>query len=351
MPAILLPSQSGAKLSVHNPDIAGDPIVLFATRRLDGQAIEQLEILARQQDRFAAIGAKLVAMTGESMAVNAAAAGARDIRFPVLSDEPGHFLAALGIPATPRAEATCCLFVIDCGLRIVQRLWCSHTDAPAAAALALCERLAAPLGAAAPVVVEQAPVLLVPRVFPAEFCKRLIDHWSTAEKQEDVAGGYYATAAGQPSDPSVRRPSLKRRADWLIPDGPIHDEIRNLLSRRVAPELRKAFEFHAENYEQLRIGCYDAERGGYFRRHRDNVGHPEIRRRRFAMSLNLNDSYEGGEVRFPEYGSRLYRPPAGAALLFSCSLLHEAMEIRSGRRFVLLTFFFGPTPTPSRTAP
>ena len=94
----------------------------------------------------------------------------------------------------------------------------------------------------------------------------------------------------------------------------------------------------------MRIGCYDATRGGYFRRHRDNVGPPEIRRRRFAMSLNLNDAYEGGEVHFPEYGPQLYRPAMGAALLFSCSVLHEAMEIRSGQRFVLLTFFFGAAP-------
>ena len=40
------------------------------------------------------------------------------------------------------------------------------------------------------------------------------------------------------------------------------------------------------------------------------------------MSVNLNDDYEGGAVRFPEFGGGLYRPPAGGALVFSCSLLH-----------------------------
>jgi hypothetical protein len=292
-------------------------------------------------------------MTGEGMAANAAAATVHGIRFPVLSDEPGHFLTALGIPAAQSAAAsdgpgTCCYVAIDCGLRIAGRLWCNGTDAAIGAALALCEGLVAPLTAPPPVVTAQAPVLLVPQVLPAAFCRQLIDRWAAADKQEDVASGHYAVAAGEPGNPSVQKPELKRRIDWLIPDGPVHDGIRDLLSRRVAPELRKAFDFQAANYEQLRLGCYDAARGGYFRRHRDNVGPPEIRRRRFAMSLNLNEDYEGGEVRFPEYGPQLYRPPAGGALLFSCSLLHEAMEIRSGRRFVLLTFFFGAAPAKPR---
>jgi peroxiredoxin len=345
VPSIVLPTQSGTRLSLHHPAVAGNPIVLLATRRLDAVAEAQLDILAAQHPRFAALGARLLAITGEGPAETARAAAAHGLRFPVLSDEPGHFLTVLGVP--PAGAVSCRLLIVDHGLRVVGRLPCNGGDADTQAALGLCERLAQQRNAPAPVVTQQAPVLLVPQVFGPDLCRRLIDLWAEAEKQEDVASGYYATAGGQGAHPSTRRPTLKRRSDWLIPNGPVHDEITDLLSRRVAPELRKAFDFHAENFEQLRIGCYDATRGGYFRRHRDNVGPPEIRRRRFAMSLNLNDAYEGGEVHFPEYGPQLYRPPMGAALLFSCSVLHEAMEVRSGQRFVLLTFFFGAAPGPS----
>ena len=61
------------------------------------------------------------------------------------------------------------------------------------------------------------------------------------------------------------------------------------------------------------------------------------------MSLLLNDAgeYEGGELRFLEYGPELYRPGAGEAIVFSCSLLHEVLRVRTGRRFVLLSFMFG----------
>lgn len=63
--------------------------------------------------------------------------------------------------------------------------------------------------------------------------------------------------------------------------------------------------------------------------------------RRFAMSLNLNTGeYEGGFLRFPEYGSHLYRPAIGEAVIFSCSILHQATPVIQGRRFVLLSFFY-----------
>src|SRR5215218_7840664 len=45
---------------------------------------------------------------------------------------------------------------------------------------------------------------------------------------------------------------------------------------------------------------------------RDNLS-PATAHRRFALTLNLNDGYQGGQLRFPEYGPELYRPAPGAA--------------------------------------
>jgi predicted 2-oxoglutarate/Fe(II)-dependent dioxygenase YbiX len=59
------------------------------------------------------------------------------------------------------------------------------------------------------------------------------------------------------------------------------------------------------------------------------------------MSLLLNDDYEGGYLRFPEYGLHRYRTKAGGACIFSCSLLHEATDVTAGLRFELLSFFYG----------
>ena len=61
-------------------------------------------------------------------------------------------------------------------------------------------------------------------------------------------------------------------------------------------------------------------------------------RRSVLVSLNLNDDFEGGGSSF-EYAGVKVSPPAGAAAVFSCSVLHSALPVTLGRRFVLTTFF------------
>jgi predicted 2-oxoglutarate/Fe(II)-dependent dioxygenase YbiX len=90
--------------------------------------------------------------------------------------------------------------------------------------------------------------------------------------------------------------------------------------------------------EMPRIGCYDSAVRGEFRRHRDNTT-PYTAHRKFALSVNLNDGYNGGAIGFPEYGRMAYRPPVGGGVVFSCSLLHEALPVTTGKRFGLFTFF------------
>ena len=74
--------------------------------------------------------------------------------------------------------------------------------------------------------------------------------------------------------------------------------------------------------------------------HRDNTT-KGTSHRRFAVTINLNAAeYEGGELWFPEYGKRLYKPATGSAVVFSCSLLHEARPVTKGIRFALLPFLY-----------
>ena len=81
-------------------------------------------------------------------------------------------------------------------------------------------------------------------------------------------------------------------------------------------------------------------RGGFFRAHRDNTT-AGTAHRVFACTVNLNaEEYDGGDLRFPEYGARTYRAPTGGAVVFSCSLLHEAMPVTRGKRYAFLPFFY-----------
>ena len=87
------------------------------------------------------------------------------------------------------------------------------------------------------------------------------------------------------------------------------------------------------------MACYPAG-AGWFRPHRDNTTKGTAHRK-FAVTINLNaEDYEGGELRFPEFGDRRYRPPTGGAVVFSCSLLHEALPVTRGERYAFLPFLY-----------
>ena len=91
--------------------------------------------------------------------------------------------------------------------------------------------------------------------------------------------------------------------------------------------------------ERFIVSCYAAQERGHFRAHRDNTTKGTAHRR-FAVTVNLNDDYDGGELSFPEYGPRSYKPPVGCAVVISCSLLHAVSRMRHGKRYAFLPFLY-----------
>jgi predicted 2-oxoglutarate/Fe(II)-dependent dioxygenase YbiX len=244
-----------------------------------------------------------------------------DTDMAVWSDPDGAVATAYGVAA---GELT--VVVLDPNLRVVGVAVGDHVT----------DRVVELLDTAAhrdPAVqvAAQAPVMLLPRVLDAAYQERLIRVW---EEDGSVETGV------ENSSGDVLDASYKRRRDHTIHDAELLRELSSVVGRRVMPEVRKAFAFRATRFEGFKIGCYDASTGGFFRPHRDNLT-SSTAHRVFALTLNLNDAYEGGQLRFPEYGNQLYRPDAGAALIFSCAHLHEVLDVTAGRRFVLLSFLYG----------
>lgn len=190
---------------------------------------------------------------------------------------------------------------------------------------------------------DQAPVLFVPRVLDPAQRDRLIGH---SEQEGRVETGVQRSSGGARGE--VLDAGYKRRRDHTVSDPDLLRELSSVVGRRVMPEVRKAFAFRATRFEGFKIACYDASTGGFFRPHRDNLS-PSTAHRVFALTLNLNDAYTGGQLRFPEYGNQLYRPDAGDALVFSCAHLHEVLDVTAGRRFVLLSFLYGEPAASART--
>jgi N-acetylglutamate synthase-like GNAT family acetyltransferase len=181
-----------------------------------------------------------------------------------------------------------------------------------------------------------APVLLIPDVIGRALCRDLIETWRT-QGHEDSG---FMTLGNDGQTIGRFDYSRKIRRDHFLGRGPLHARVKDAVSRVVIPAVRRAFQFRITRYEDFRVVNYDAGRGGYFRAHVDNTT-PATAHRRFAMTLNLNaEEYEGGCLRFPEYGPLLYKPPTCSAVVFSCSLLHEATGVTRGSRFALLSFFY-----------
>jgi len=181
-----------------------------------------------------------------------------------------------------------------------------------------------------------APVLIVPNVLDADFCRRLIEYFDSAGGTDS---GFLMDRGGITS--TVTDYGLKRRSDCLIEDPELAAVFRSRLIKRVVPAIERAFTFKVTRMDRFLLARYSAETNDHFFRHRDNVN-AGAQHRRFAMTLNLNaEDYDGGDLRFPEFCSQPYRPPTGAAAIFSCGLLHEVLPITRGDRYVFIAFLYG----------
>lgn len=224
-------------------------------------------------------------------------------------------------------------FVVDRTLRLMQALEPTPGQphlAPIVAGLRRLDALQRGLDSLA-----HAPVLVVERVFEPELCRALIDYYNSRGGTES---GFMRERDGKTV--AVRDSGFKRRRDCVIDDPRLRKAAMIRIHDRLLPEIRRAFQFTATRIERHIVARYDAQEGGFFRPHRDNTTKGTAHRR-FAVTVNLNaDDYQGGDLRFPEYGERTYRAPTGGAVVFSCSLLHEATDVASGTRYAYLPFLY-----------
>ncbi len=177
-----------------------------------------------------------------------------------------------------------------------------------------------------------APILVLPQVFPLEFCQRMI-------ALHDAAGETDANAkiTGQ-------------RPNSLINDASIIAEAQKYVLQRIVPEIRKAFQFKVTHMEHYQIECSSVIAGENTHPKRNNSTSGTAHRR-FAVSINLNHDFTGGEIGFPEYGPRTFKAQAGGAIVYSCSFLQEVTPISRGRRYAFQPFLHDGAAVPVRKAP
>lgn len=141
-------------------------------------------------------------------------------------------------------------------------------------------------------------------------------------------------------DDNVHRATLHNTGSknrlHVHPNKELEKELDNKLSRSLFPELRKVYYFDVHYRELYKICSYDAATSGRFHPHRDTP-HP-FQHRRYALSLFLNDDYEGGDFVLPEYGLKV-KPKANTAFVFPGICSHQVEKVLSGSRKTIISFF------------
>ena len=318
----------GRRFSLYDNKVYGWPKAIHVTASPENALVE-LERFASLSKEFGQAETHVLAITRAPVAANAAVVERLKLPFPVLSDPESALHKAVGLNESDGAVT----LMFDPVLRLERKVTGADGASQAEVALAHARARAEVLR---PSVVEaQAPILAVPNVLDRDHCRRLMTYWEQGQKLDN-------TVASSKERSNRANPKTKIRADVIIPeDSPESQELIDVMGRRLLPEVLKGFAFRVSRMERFRVGCYDSMSGGHFAPHRDNTT-PLTKHRRYALTLNLNTGeYEGGFLRFPEYGPQLYAPPAGGAIVFSCSLLHLVSPLTSGRRFVIVGFFWG----------
>ena len=315
------------------PDQAGTVRSLYQRARGSGTAIFVDSDNALRMS-LRALGEAYQAARLDSVIVDDSARDAAAIN---LADPSGRFRqglrAMVGRPSEPAGPRPLAI-LLDRNQRILSLS--AEGDVARWALARWSEEPAPPSGA----IRQVAPVLTVPNVLSPADCRALIARW---QKNGHQAGSVMSMVDGQMVERQYD--GVKKRRDHLLSDPTVRKPLMAMVARRLGPEVNKAFCFGSFRLDRVLIACYDSDRGDYFRAHRDNTT-PATAGRRFALTLNLNsEEYEGGELLFPEYDGYRYKPSTGAAVVFACSLLHEALPVTRGQRFALLSFLLDPTDT------
>ena len=323
VPNFVLPNHEGNGIMFYNKTHGGPVLLMLYGRNDNAESRRELAGFFERRDELAALVAE------------------HELTLPVMAALMGKITDSLVRAVSPTGEAPSfdedmpvMVLALDRKQRLLKAL---RRDGDGPGGRSLAEQSLDLLRSEVPRIESQtlsmtAPAILLPNMLEPELCRKLIGVWET---QGHEVGLVAAMKDGK--DMHTVDYSKKKRLDHIIRDDDLNGMLICKIGPRIAEEVFKAFLFEDFYLERCVIGTYEASRADRFRPHRDNLG-AYLASRRFAVSLNLNDGYEGGGITFPEYGPHVYNVPAGAAVIFSCSLIHEALPVTRGRRIVLLTF-------------
>jgi predicted 2-oxoglutarate/Fe(II)-dependent dioxygenase YbiX len=296
-------------------------LMLFLGEAGEEKAAEALACVGRHRALFDDVSASFFGVTSDPQdeAAGRVAQQLPGIRF--FLDEGGGLAGLFGADRADRRQ----WLIVDPMLRAVAAFPLEAGEAAIAGLRKFMAYMPLP---------DWAPVLMAANILEPALCERLIAHHRETGGEPS---GFMREVGGKTT--LVTDPHHKMRRDREITDESLCATLRARISAKLVPMVKRAFQFEATRMERYIVGSYEAG-AGHFRPHRDNTTKGTAHRR-FAVTINLNSNdYDGGDLRFPEFGPRTYRAPTGGAIVFSCSMLHEATPVTRGTRYAFLPFLY-----------
>ena len=339
-----LRDEDGRRLSSADDHLSGKSLVLvFLNEPTAAVAVPVLQALAREAARLEELRATVVAISATSDAAqNRQLKKTSGFAWPVAGDSTGAVFASYGLH---KENDTPIRIVVLTPYRQV-RVWFDTPDDINATLRLIMESLEnAQVAEEARWAPPHAPILVIPNVLSREECAGLIKSFEQGgplmvrpPRPGEIAGNYKIP---------VYEHDRQDRVDEIIKDANTLAFLDERIWGRITPMVQKAFAFEVTRREDLHIARYVGKRGGYTMGHRDNTS-AATAYRRFALSMSLNDDFEGGDIVFKEFSPRGYNPPPGTAMVFSSSLLHEVQETASGTRYNLISHLYNESTLPGQ---
>jgi peroxiredoxin len=332
-PHVVALDETGEQAFSNADLVTGKPLVLLFCPPGGEPPTAWLAAFRDRSEHFAALEANIHAVSRLAGGANRATHAALRLPFKLLTDATGEIFRTYGADSAPAAV------ILDPNHRIARIL---RAGAPAALADAALAYLRATFPPQRARVQAQAPILLLPRVLGDLECTRLIELFHRPVNVWPTDGFRSEGHTKEPGDFKVDHAgAYGQLTEYVVRDPAAQQFLDQRFNRRVAPEMRKAFQTGVTQREHYRIARYDSTAGGVLYPHRDNAT-KQTAHRRFTMTINLNaGEYEGGALRFREYGDHYYEVERGTAVVWSATLLHEVMPVTTGARFVLGVHMYG----------
>ncbi|MEO1582388.1 MAG: hypothetical protein AAFR91_11110 [Pseudomonadota bacterium] len=332
IPAFDVKDEIGRPLRFTDDYLCGSTMALLLLNTANEERIQHLlSVFAQKTKALAAAEITVVAFSADASAArNLERKQAAGFVWPIPADATGQQFAALGLH---KGSGTTDRIIWITPRRTVHA-WFDEASAPDAVLEQIMSELPSNTLGEMPL---HPPVLIVPDVLSREECAKLIESVESGTplavrppRSGELQGDYQIP---------VYDHNRQDRVDHIIKDESTQQFLDERIFSRVVPMVKKAFAFDVTRREDLHVARYAGNRQGNTVGHRDNIT-AATAHRKFALSLNLNDDYEGGDVVFKEYSATGYKGSAGAALIFSSSLLHEVRETTQGIRYTLISHFF-----------